>query len=98
MPFIEEGGTEVLQSVMGSDVFQTSSDIGKLVEADAIFITVGTLLNNELRPDYSQIHAVLNSLKGVLRPVQLLMLRSTVSPGTLSKIVARKIEHDFGLK
>src|SRR5262249_28966666 len=89
MPFIEDGGEETLREALASGLFEATADITRLADADAIFITVGTVLNNELRPDYSQIQSVLSSLAGVLRPVQILMLRSTVSPGTLSKIVAR---------
>src|SRR5436190_21030293 len=74
MPFVEEGGGEALAASLKSGLFETTPDIRRLTDADAIFITVGTLLNNELRPDYSQIQSVLNSLAGVLRPVPLLML------------------------
>jgi UDP-N-acetyl-D-mannosaminuronic acid dehydrogenase len=98
MPFKEIGGQEALASLGGTGRFQTSTTVEPLAEADAIFITVGTVLNNELRPDYSQINSALNNLSSILRPVQLLMLRSTVSPGTLSKVVARKVEGELGLK
>ena len=98
MPFKETGGEEALQSVKGSDRLRVSSEFASLGEADAIFITVGTLLNNEFHPDYSQVRSALASLSGVLRPVQILMLRSTVAPGTLAKVVAPWVEREIEMR
>jgi UDP-N-acetyl-D-mannosaminuronic acid dehydrogenase len=69
-----------------------------LRDADAIFITVGTLLNNEMRPDYHFLEQALTKFAGILHPVQILMLRSTVAPGTLSKRVAPFIANNLQLR
>src|SRR2546428_7657663 len=88
MPFQEIDGQEALMQLRDSDVLQVATEYEILRNADAIFITVGTLLNNEMRPDYQYLEKALTKLAGVLHPIQLLMLRSTVAPGTLSKRVA----------
>lgn len=98
MPFKEEGAKEILQQLKGTDYLQVSDDFATLREADAIFITVGTVLNTEFRPDYSQVQSALTSLADVLRPVQLVMLRSTVAPGTLTKVVKPYVENKLGLR
>jgi UDP-N-acetyl-D-mannosaminuronate dehydrogenase len=79
MPFQEIDGQEALVQLRNSDVLQVATDYEVLRNADAIFITVGTLLNNEMRPDYQFLEKALTKLGGILHPVQLLMLRSTVA-------------------
>jgi UDP-N-acetyl-D-mannosaminuronic acid dehydrogenase len=98
MPFRELGAEEVLGALKGSDAFRVTDDFADLKEADAIFITVGTVLNSEFRPDYSQLHSALQGLAKALRPVQILMLRSTVAPGTLTKVVKPFLETRLGLR
>jgi UDP-N-acetyl-D-mannosaminuronic acid dehydrogenase len=100
MPFRELGADEILQSLKGSDTFRVSDDFADLREADAIFITVGTVLNSEFRPDYSQLNGALDGLAraNALRPVQIIMLRSTVAPGTLIKIVKPYLEAGLNLR
>jgi len=98
MPFKEDGGDELLRELSGTNTLQVSADYQGLREADVIFVTVGTVLNNQFRPDYSQVRGALAGLADVLRPVQMLMLRSTVAPGTLTKAVRPYLEEVLGLK
>jgi len=97
MPFQEIDGQAVLEGLKDSDRLDVGTDYGRLRDADAIFITVGTLLNSEFRPDYSHIEEVLTGLAGILRPVQILMLRSTVAPGTLVRRVKPFVENNLQL-
>jgi UDP-N-acetyl-D-mannosaminuronic acid dehydrogenase len=57
-------------------------------QADVVILCVGTPLNTDLRADYGQLRNALSSIAAFLRPGQLLVLRSTVSPGTLQRVVA----------
>ncbi|HEV8573226.1 MAG TPA: nucleotide sugar dehydrogenase [Dehalococcoidia bacterium] len=98
MPFRELGADEVLQGLNGNDVFRVTNKYADLREADAIFVTVGTVLNSESRPDYSQLNAALTGLAEALRPVQIIMLRSTVAPGTLLKVVKPFMERTLNIK
>lgn len=97
MPFLELGGEEALQQLKGTDRFVATNDYAGLREADAIFISVGTVLNNEFRPDYSQLHGALQGLSVALRPVQIILLRCTLAPGTLTKVVKPYLEKQLGL-
>lgn len=98
MPFVEEGGDEVLQQLQGTDALKVTNDYADLREADAIFVSVGTVLNNEFRPDYSQLRAALDGLSVAMRPVQIILLRCTLAPGTLMKIVKPFIENELKLR
>jgi len=98
MPFREVGADEVLQELKGNDNFRVTNSYSDLRDADAIFITVGTVLNSEFRPDYSQLNAALTGLAGALHPVQIIMLRSTVAPGTLLKVVKPFMERMLNVK
>lgn len=97
MPFQEADGQAVIEQLKDSDRLDVGTDYARLRDADAIFITVGTLLNSDFRPDYSYIEQALTGLAGILRPVQILMLRSTVAPGTLTKRVRPFVETNLGL-
>ncbi len=98
MPFYEDDEHDSLTKVIASGKLSVTSDYDALREADILFITVATGLNNEQRVDFSQLYSALEGLCSRLRPVQLLVLRSTVSPGTLEKIVKPFVEEHTGLK
>ena len=98
MPFKEDGADELLRKLKGTNALRVSTDFQTLRDADAIFVMVGTNLNTEFRPDYSQVQGALSALAGVLRPVQILMLRSTVAPGTLTKAVKPYMENELRLR
>ena len=87
MPFHENGGDYALRDALARGKLRASANYEALQDADIIFITVATGLNNEQRVDYSQLQAALEEIAIYLRPVQVLVLRSTVSPGTLEKVV-----------
>jgi UDP-N-acetyl-D-mannosaminuronic acid dehydrogenase len=55
--------------------------------ADVIVLCVPTPLAADLRADYGQLRAALDDLTPHLHTGQLLILRSTVSPGTLLKVI-----------
>ncbi|MEX2158745.1 MAG: nucleotide sugar dehydrogenase [Dehalococcoidia bacterium] len=92
MPFYEDGGEAALPEVIASGKLHATERDEDLRDADVIFITVATGLNSEQRVDYGQLHSALDRICPQLRPVQVIVLRSTVSPGTLQKIVKPYIE------
>jgi UDP-N-acetyl-D-mannosaminuronic acid dehydrogenase len=98
LPFSESGGLEALKEVLTSQKLSVTADCAALQDVDVIFITVATGLNTEMRVDYSQVRSALKALCPQLRPVQLLLMRSTVPPGTLEKVVKPLIETDTNLE
>ncbi len=88
MPFHEPEADEALRAVVAAERLSVTDDPKEAIPpADAIVLSVGTPLAADLRPDYAQLRAALERLAPHLRRGQLLVQRSTVSPGTLEKVV-----------
>jgi UDP-N-acetyl-D-mannosaminuronic acid dehydrogenase len=85
MPFKEDGAGPLLQSTLGKKFFP-STDFSAASKADTIILTLGTPVDEFLNPDFSQVHGSLDMLLPHLRKNQLLILRSTVSPGSTGHI------------
>jgi UDP-N-acetyl-D-mannosaminuronic acid dehydrogenase len=78
MPFKEPGTDELLARVT-LDVSARASDAAG---SDAIVLTLGTPMLPHIEIDLGDIRSVLDDLLPLLRDGQLLVLRSTVAPGT----------------
>lgn len=88
MPFLEGDADQVLVEAVSSGRLTVVEDPGDAVpSSDAIVLCIGTPLGADRRPDYAQLRRALERLVDHLRPGQLLVQRSTVSPGTLEKVV-----------
>ncbi len=96
MPFLEEGGEELLKKTIGNG-FEPTTDFSKLNEADYVILTLGTPVDDFLNPDFSQLESALGSVIPHLRGGQTLILRSTVSPGT-TEYVKNYIEKNTKFK
>ena len=79
MPFHEPGYDNIIATKQFK-VHATPDDV--IPNSAAIIITVGTPLHNHIETDLSQIQQVLEGLKKYLIQDQLIVLRSTVAPGT----------------
>lgn len=97
MPFEEPGAQEILERVAAAGSVRWSSRVTDAAEADAIVITIGTPSFAHIEIDLRQIQAVLDDLLPVLREGQLLVLRSTVAPGT-TDFVAGYLKKHRGLE
>jgi UDP-N-acetyl-D-mannosaminuronic acid dehydrogenase len=91
MPFKEPGTDALLERVE----LELSHRVEDAAQADAIVLTLGTPALSHIEIDMSDIRSVLDDLLGVLRPGQLLVLRSTVAPGT-TEFVAGYLEKHRG--
>lgn len=81
MPFIEEGGEELLRKHLGTR-FQPVLDVASLCDADAIILTPGTPVDENMNPVLRDLESCVMSLLPILHVGQTIILRSTVSPGT----------------
>jgi UDP-N-acetyl-D-mannosaminuronic acid dehydrogenase len=82
MPFYEEGAEPVLQRVLASGRFVIHDDHRAVAEAEVVVIILGTPIDGNLNPDMRPLRQVLTTLTPHLRAGQLLILRSTIAPGT----------------
>lgn len=82
VPFVEEGAAEVLTRVLGKR-FRPTTEKVLVSEAEVIILTLGTPVDEHLNPDMRAFERLLLDVAPHLRPGQLFILRSTVTPGTL---------------
>lgn len=94
-PFMEDGGQALLGKLLsrpadGSLVFTTDSSL--VSECDVVILVVGTPVDEHMNPDLKPVYAVIDQIKPFLRNGQVMILRSTLFPGTSEKIQAT-LEH-----
>jgi UDP-N-acetyl-D-mannosaminuronic acid dehydrogenase len=98
MPFHEPGAEEFLHEAVSSGRLSVRGDAGSVIpHVDAIILCVGTPLSTDLRADYDQLTSALGHLVPHLRAGQLVVLRSTVSPDTLVKVLFPFIQREAPL-
>lgn len=80
MPFFEHGAEELLKQTLNKNLF-LSDDIKDIRGKPHIIITIGTPVDEFLNPTTKAMSACIDNLFPILEDGQLLVLRSTVSPG-----------------
>ena len=86
MPFIEEGGEQGLRDTLRSGKLVVSASPSVIAESDAVILVVATPIDEHLSPSFHAIEAVLSSYREHLRNGQLIVLRSTLYPGTSARV------------
>lgn len=94
MPFLEEGADELLKKYINNNLTVTTN-FAEVVKAKVIILTLGTPVDENMNPSLVQIDKALESIKPHLKKGQLLILRSTVSPGTTDYVSAYLNEIGF---
>jgi len=97
MPFAEPGTDEVLARVARSGRLSLSERAADAAAAESIVLTLGTPSFSHIEIDMSDIRSVLDDLLAHLHRGHLLVLRSTVAPGT-TEFVAGYLEKHRGLR
>jgi UDP-N-acetyl-D-mannosaminuronic acid dehydrogenase len=97
VPFYEPGMKETLLWHK-DNIEYTSKTAEALQKADAIFVTVGTPLNSEGEPDYTDMNSCIDEIGKNLKKDHLIILKSTVILGTTEELVAPRLESLSGLK
>ncbi len=86
MPFFDKGADELLPKVLASGHFRCTDDPACLRDAKIVITVVGTPLDEHLNPRFEVYADLIAADRTFLRPGQLLVLRSTVYPGTTERI------------
>jgi UDP-N-acetyl-D-mannosaminuronic acid dehydrogenase len=95
MPFAEPGADELLAGLTGSGRFDVAERASDAARASSIVLTVGTPTFSHIEIDMGDIRSVLDDLLPVLEPGHLVVLRSTIAPGT-TEFVAGYLEKQRG--
>jgi UDP-N-acetyl-D-mannosaminuronic acid dehydrogenase len=85
MPFMEEGGAELLRAHVGRRL-TLSPDPSCLTDVDNVICIVGTPIDEHLNPQVDHLLQTVGKIEAHLRPTQLFVLRSTVFPGATETI------------
>lgn len=82
VPFMEEGAEELLSQVLPSGCLTLSNDPEIVAQSKNLVITIGTPVDEFLNPEFKMITSAFERLLPYFHDEQLLVLRSTVFPGT----------------
>ena len=96
MPFMEQGGESFLKEILAKGALALTSNPAEIAGVPTIIITIGTPVDEFLNPDLKVIKNCVDELLPFLSDEQLIVLRSTVCPGTtewLSKYLVSKGKH-----
>jgi len=85
-PFIERGGAEALCSALDKKTLFTTSSPEAIAESKIILIVVGTPVDEYLNPRLGDLNKVIDSYLDYFKDGQIIILRSTVYPGTTEKL------------
>ncbi|HSX13431.1 MAG TPA: nucleotide sugar dehydrogenase, partial [Chlamydiales bacterium] len=84
-PFKEEGGPELLKELKGRNLSFTTEHKA-LKESDVIILTIGTPVDEHLNPHLQPVYDTIKQIQPYLHNGQVIVLRSTLFPGTSKKI------------
>ena len=89
---IEDISDQELLTTINSGRYAATSDFSKVADSEIVIICVPTPLNIEHKPDLSLLKSALISLSAHVKKETLIILESTVAPGTTRGLVAKIIE------
>jgi len=96
---VEPGLDDLLMKVVTAGKFSCTSDFSKIRELDAVTLSIQTpFLNKEdLLPDFSALFEGVRNVGRNLTPGMLVVLESTITPGTTSGVAREILEQESGL-
>jgi UDP-N-acetyl-D-mannosaminuronic acid dehydrogenase len=93
MPFHEDNAEALLAETIRSGLVKATTDPNVLEDAAAIIVTIGTPVDEYLDPSVGEFDRSMKELLKLVRPGQLVILRSTVFPGMTDRL-ARQLEQE----
>jgi UDP-N-acetyl-D-mannosaminuronic acid dehydrogenase len=94
----EPGLSELISRVVKKGTFKVAEDMVSCRDAEAILIDVQTPIDAERVPDYESLIEVSRDTGKYMRPGSLVVIESTVAPGTTKNIVVPTLEKSSGKK
>jgi UDP-N-acetyl-D-mannosaminuronic acid dehydrogenase len=88
----EPGLSELLQTVVSSGSLRATTDYGELANTDVVMISVETPVGEDHVPRFEALTSALRSLGPVLRKGALVIVESTIAPGTMDRLVRPLLE------
>ena len=92
MPFRETGADQLLPKVLASGRLELSADATMLGRTDTVVVVIGTPVDEFLGPSMTIFEKAVDQISPHLRKGALVVLRSTVYPGTTEYVTQRLAE------
>lgn len=92
----EPGLPELLEKVVTSGRLTAATDYGTLANADVVLIAVETPVGEDHIPRFEALTSALRSLGQVLKEGALVIVESTIAPGTMDRLVLPLLEESTG--
>ena len=89
---------ELLKKVVSENKFQVTEDFAVVKDTDFILIDVQTPTDNKHVPQYESLKEVCHQIGKFLAPGKIVIIESTVAPGTTEHLVKPILEEASGLK
>src|SRR6476659_6731388 len=86
MPFDDRGAPEVLKRVLAAKTFTCSTDAEVIRGAETVITVIGTPVDEHLNPRFDVMRDFVMKHREYFRPGQLLVMRSTLYPGTTRRV------------
>lgn len=95
----EPGLEDLLKKVVDARKFVCTSDFSRIRELDAVTLAIQTPFANpkDLEPDFSALNAGVRNVGRYLQPGMLVVLESTITPGTTDGMAREILEEESGL-
>jgi UDP-N-acetyl-D-mannosaminuronic acid dehydrogenase len=93
----EPGLNELIATVLETRKLKATTDYQELGDRDIILIDVETPVDEHHIPQYDALRSVLTDLRRVMKPGVLIIVESTIAPGTMNSLVKPYLEKG-GLK
>jgi|TARA_B100001971_G_C18264084_1_gene590057 UDP-N-acetyl-D-mannosaminuronic acid dehydrogenase len=94
----EPGLADLIKRVVEKGAFRATDDTSVYGEADAILIAVQTPVDENQLPRYESLRQVSHEIGSQLKKGTLVILESTVAPGTSENVVKPILEEQSGMK
>jgi UDP-N-acetyl-D-mannosaminuronic acid dehydrogenase len=95
MPFRDRGADDLLPRVLKTGTFTCTTEPAVVTQADTVISVVGTPIDEYLNPRFEIMQDFVAQYEAYLRTGQLLVLRSTLYPGSTTRV--ERLLHDKGL-
>lgn len=96
----EPGLEDLISKVVKTGKFECTPDFSRISELDAVTLAIQTPFANpkDLEPDFSALIEGIRNVGKYLRPGMLVVLESTITPGTTEGMAKQILEEESGLK
>lgn len=94
----EPGMAELIEKVVAAKKLRATFDYQEIRDRDVVLIDVETPVDERHYPRYEALRAALKSLGAVLKDGALVVVESTIAPGTIKRLVLPMLEEATGRK